>query len=249
MSSEMIEAPVVEDVGESLHLIARTPNEMREAQSALSQWFAAKLAIIAKDVADLDANLQIAVKNGWKRDGFERALNREVSRHRFYEKCKAAVDAGYCIVPNFPVDVFAVRTCKYKPPRRNESTWHGTAQQEQSSESPALGLGDYRDSEPITGRRTEYVEDRKTGLTNPVSKFFAKAWQDEIDFPICVARPEIMSRTAEAMALKCFDELGVLPNTRRSKGDPILVGIIRDRSNANRTLSFLIAWYIDTATL
>jgi hypothetical protein len=60
-----------------------------------------------------------------------------------------------------------------------------------------------------------------------------------------------MDRTVEGMALKAFDRLEILPG-RRAK-DPIVLGVIRHRNaeqwNTSKDLHFLIAWYIDTATL
>jgi hypothetical protein len=42
------------------------------------------------------------------------AINRTTKRVLYYEKIKAAVEAGYLIVPNFPIDVFAVRVKRAK---------------------------------------------------------------------------------------------------------------------------------------
>jgi hypothetical protein len=59
-----------------------------------------------------------------------------------------------------------------------------------------------------------------------------------------------MSATAEAIALKIFDEIGSLPKRRR-KGDPIVVGrICGGFGDADRkVITFLIAWYVDTREL
>lgn len=44
---------------------------------------------------------------------------------------------------------------------------------------------------------------------------------------------------------KVFDELGVLPATS-TKGDPVIVGRI---NGLNRSVTFLIAWHVDTREL
>jgi len=138
-------------------------------------------------------------------------------------------------VPNMPVDVFAIRTSKHHP-------W---ADKPQSSESPDVGEGRYVDSEPTVHRQVE--EKDSSGNVLSRSHTFATGFE-EVDFPISVARPLVMSATVEAMALKCFDEIGVLP-ARRGKGDPIVLGIVKEKGRDGRRISFLIAWYVDTRDL
>ena len=61
-----------------------------------------------------------------------------------------------------------------------------------------------------------------------------------------------MDATAAAMAMKIFDRIGVVPQTRRKgyRGDPIVLGqITRKEGWQTKTASFLIAWYLDPRTL
>jgi hypothetical protein len=240
------DAPVADDVTGDLQLIAMNPADMQVAQGSLVKWFESKIAILKRDVSDLETNLQIAADHGWKTETFDRQLRHATGRVEFYEKCKAAAEAGYCIVPNFPVDVFAIRTNR-RIPRKEESDYRW-GEKKQSSEAPAMGEGHYTDSLPVIHQRTGPGReiDKSTGKPKEITTYFAHHFQ-EIDFPISVARPAIMSETSRAMALKCFDELGVLPS-RRGKGDPIVVGIVKHKGSAKRTM-FLVAWYIDTKDL
>lgn len=240
-----------EDVTDNVHLIARTRNEMQLAQASLGRWFAGKLDILAKERADIEENIAIARRNGWQVASMNRQLSRVVGRILFYEKCKVAVDAGYCIVPNFPVDVFAIRT-EYDKARVDYSGTWKPADRDQTSEAPPLGVGEYRDSTPKVGSYTEQQPLRSDpSKLESIRYWFADKLQD-IEFPVSIARPEIMNAAAESMALKCFDELGVLPNRRATKGDPILVGIVKDpfaTREHQKQMMFLIAWYIDVNTL
>ena len=68
----------------------------------------------------------------------------------------------------------------------------------------------------------------------------------DVVFPVRFARPELLEVTSEAMALKVFDEIGVLP--RRRGRDPVIVGRIIEPKTKSR-VSFLIGWYVNTAEL
>ena len=61
-----------------------------------------------------------------------------------------------------------------------------------------------------------------------------------------------MYRPAWELTLKrkLFDEIGILPATRRH-ADPILVGRIKRKESAYNepSMTFLIAWWIDTRDL
>ena len=106
-----------------LQLVARQPEEMQLAQQQLVAWFEQKIAACRREAADANDNLAIAQRNGWKLASFRRQSQLAGRRVAFYEKCKAAVEAGYALVPNFPIDVFAVRTTKGRP-KGEEKTWN-----------------------------------------------------------------------------------------------------------------------------
>lgn len=270
MSTDLItqpaSIPVAADVSQNLHLIARNPDEMRRAQQSLAAWFDAKARLCEQDALELEEARDIAASKAWKT---EATLKRHASlmrkRVEFYRKCQAAVEAGYCIVPNFDVDVFAIRT--NRNPKYRESTNSSVAEQSQESEGPPAGVGFLVSPSPgseFTGRReprTNYkgepIKDEK-GVVQTEPIWGTGEWVDEIDFPISVARPEIMTEAARAIALEIFDEFGVQEGTQRrgrsgvAKGDPLVVGrIIDPRSTTynRRWVTFLLAWYVNTADL
>lgn len=236
----------VDDVTENVQLVASHPEEMQLAQQSLAEWFRKKMEIIEQDVADAEANLDIATRNGWKATTFERQKRITRKRRDFYAKCLAAVEAGYAIVPNFPVDVFAIRTKKRNPGR---DEWHSELYFEQRAEGLPQGDGRYVSDHPKIGTVTRHEENPKTKLLEPKKKYFPKAFDDEIEFPIAISKPEILSAAQRAIAMKIFDEVGCLPN-RRQKGDPILTGSVLMRNGySTKRVTFLIAWWIDTKDL
>jgi hypothetical protein len=69
-------------------------------------------------------------------------------------------------------------------------------------------------------------------------------------FPLNVARPQIMEATAQAMVAKCFDEIGICPQTKQA--DPLIIGRIATKRRGWQEpsmISFLIAWHLDLRTL
>lgn len=236
----------VAPVTAELQLVARQPEEMQRAQLQLVAWFDQKIAACRNEAADANDNLAIAQRSGWKLASFRRQSQLAGRRVAFYEKCKAAVEAGYALVPNFPVDVFAVRTTKVKP-KGEEKTWNPGFSQK--GEGAPLGAGEYVSDLPFVEHRIDQVDDGKGGLRK-VDRYWPSEFDVEIEYPLSIAHPAVMSATAEALARKIFDEVGSLPERRR-KGDPIVVGrICGSLGGAERkVISFLIAWYVDTREL
>jgi hypothetical protein len=62
-----------------------------------------------------------------------------------------------------------------------------------------------------------------------------------------------MQRTAQAMALKVFDEIGVATDTVRgrsgTRGDPVLIGRILNPNPNKPALSVFLGWYFDPSVL
>jgi hypothetical protein len=229
--------------------MARNPAEMAAAQTALMAWAMTKRAAAEADATELTANYEIARKNKWRSDLLKRHAARAVKRVEFWDKVHAALEAGYCIVPQLPVDVFAIRTTRVNPTKHLSNQEH--ISREQLSDIPALGDGHYVDSAPMVDTHT--VEGFKDGKPVKVRQFWASDFA-EVDFPVLAVKPQIMDATAAAMTAMIFDDLGILPE-RRGKGDPIIVGRIhypgvkRYDSRNFKAINFLVAWWIDTKDL
>lgn len=230
---------LVSDI-DDITVVARNPRQMDDCQRALISWCERKLLWAQTNRDDLAENLEIAKKNKWGTGGLYRAHARAVKMVTFYEKVKAALEAGYCIVPNFPVELFAIRTNRKHPTRKNVSSIHNVPVHE--PEGLPAGEGRYVDDAQLVGRGTYSDETRFV---------FAKKFIEEIDFPFALAKPAILDATSTAMAAKLFDEMGVLPASSK-KRDPVVVGRIIDPRGSTydkRFVTFLVAWFLDTRTL
>ena len=233
---------------DALIVIATNPVEMAQAQQKLLGWVHQRILAEKAAQQEADTNLANAKKNKWRSTGFARLAATALRRVEYYEKMEAALEAGYVIVPNMPIDVFAIRTEKNLP--RRDPTSHGWGRRNQTSEAPALGHGEYRDATPLV-QSEEWKTKNAEGKEITKREFWNDDFQD-VDFPIKAVKPRIIDETARALTMKIFDELGVLPDRRvfrRAKhGDPMVIGQIVYRPTGSphreRRVSFLLAWWI-----
>lgn len=221
--------------GDEFQILARYPYQMKACQQRLIDWATKKLKDVGEEVDDLQENYEIAIRNKWGASTLKRARDRAVKRHEFYEKIKLALEAGYSIVPDFPVDLFAIRR-RGKRPSPNTSRYHVAPQESQTL--PA-GEGQFRSDEvEIWEKTVDYDKELK-----PIKESFAKYFQD-IEFPFVTAKPVILKTVERVMADKFFDEIGALPGSRM-RGDPIIIGRIKNPEAGKPALAFLIYWFID----
>jgi hypothetical protein len=245
---------LVPTTGLELEVSATTPLEMSQAQDQLIEWCKRKVESMKHEAAELAENLAIAIKNKWKTDTLRRHAALGEKRVTFYEKILAALQAGYCIVPNFPITLFAIRSDKDKPSRLFSCTEHFRQprySKEQEAKMLPTGEGEYHNPNPIV--EEEHIDTIKNqqGCDKQVWTSEAADW-DEVAFPIQMAKPAIMEATSRAMQLKVFDQLGILLPAA-AKADPLIVGeILEPRPTgygARKRIAFIIAWHLDVRDL
>lgn len=222
-----------------IQLTATIPGEMVQSQFQLIDWCANKISGLKAESKELEEAYEYAKYMGWKYETLQRQFNKSVKAVLFYEKLKSALDAGYYIIPNFPVTLFAVRTEKETPKQKVLSYW---ADHFQNPQELAENKGEYRNPFPLVKRRTDKLADGKERTYS-----YDPQW-DDIEFPVTMAKPAIMEATTRAMALKIFDQFGIMPPTRND--DPVIIGqIIRKNGYQTKMVSFMIAWHLNTNVL
>lgn len=241
------ENEIVRNKGDHIEVSAKTPEEMEISNKALIQWCDHKMGMIRSDANELKESYEHAVKNRWKSSTLKRHWQLAEKRIDFFRKIKKALELGYIIVPNFPVTVFAIRTDRSYPLKMfSTSQWD---QHIQSCQVMKEGEGIYKNPFPeIYQRDISSSEDKAKG--KKTIQYYAENWKD-LDFPITMAKPKIMEATNRTMALKLFDDLGVLPSPYR-KVDPLIVARIKDPRSTQynqKFVSFIVAWHLDTETL
>lgn len=240
---------------DKLIVFAKDRTAMAEAQQAGVGWALAKLTEAQEILLDAQTNYEIAKKNKWKSQGWATATTRAKKKVEYYEKLHAALEAGYTIIPDFPIDVFAIRTKRRYPIEMyttDRNGWTNILDKTQRGTGLALGEGEHKDSQPIQNRS---VVSRDVNNKVEWWKIWAAEYQD-VDFPIKAVKPTIVEEVSRAMALKIFDEIGMLPGrkdfTNRNRiirgADPIVVGRIlfpRSGWSEPKVISFLITWWLD----
>ena len=235
-----------------IELTAENVDEIEQCQAALVKWARAKAAEVKHQFEELQESWKHAVKRKWKSDVLKRHAAIAEKRLNYYEKIRAAIEAGYQIVPNLPMQIFAIRTDRKKPKAMYlyEETWidsEPSFPKGQEAKTLPAGDGDYKNPEP-----TVLVDDQGK-VTKPDGRIvhgwssWADKWQD-IEFPISMAKPKIMKAATRAMALKIFDDIGLV---EEGAGDPLIVARIALKTGpyVNRRVSFIIAWHLNTREL
>lgn len=239
-----------------LEVSATTPLEMAQAQDGLIAWCHRKVASMKHEAAELAENLAIAIKNKWKTNTLRRHAALAEKRVTFYEKIKAALEAGYCIVPNFPITLFAIRTDKSKPAEMYSVNNYYSLQSStgfvkiQEAKMLPVGEGEYQNPQ-APAKMTYLGEVKENNNTKQQYASCATEW-GEIEFPIQMAKPSIMKTTSLAMKLKVFDQLGILL-PQAAKADPLIVGEILDPRpigyGTRKRICFIIAWHLNVRDL
>jgi hypothetical protein len=237
--------------GDDFTVIATNPAAMQDAQTSLLVWADHKISEVVKELVDARNQRDIAKERKWNPAGWAREVVKHEKRIDFYKKIKAALEAGYYIVPPFPIDVFAIRTKRNSPLPLVSSS---SDNHDQPAQLLAVGEGQYVDPKPVR-ERDEHQEPDGKGGQRKVVEYYATDY-NPVDFPFKLARAEIRDATDKALNLKIFDRLGVLPAQRSP--DPIVCGEILvpnqpsyaySRFGQPKSVMFFVAWWLDTKTL
>lgn len=234
------------DEEENLPLVALTPWEMPEAQRKLADWCGRKIERVQRELALFVALEEEAVEGGFKHASYTAAVARTKKRIVYYEKIKAAVDAGYLIVPNMPTRTFAVRVNRKKPRREVSSSTRSSAFDAKPDLLPA-GEGRYVDDRVYSESET-YTGKDYHGKDAQRVRYFSTEFDEDVDFPLQGVMLEVLKATSHAMSLRLFDQLGIVRNDGTGR-DPIVVGQLFDPGKRGQLVTFFIAWWLNTETL
>lgn len=239
-------------------LVAVTPAALPGAQADLATWCQGQILALAQELREARQNLRdvkrlmLGSPRGW-----QNVIRKTVLRMIYFAKIKAAVRAGYLLVPGFPAEVIAVRVGGTSPPFDS-----GAYPTQINTAKPDLSLP------PGKGRYVdEMLPSRDHSYTLPatpqaprgelVRRHTVGHAYGEVDFPFQLVQPVVLAATEAAMALKIFDRIGVAhgPHTTSRairKSDPIVVGQILDGSQkypTDKVITFFIAWWMDPRSL
>jgi len=233
-------------------LAARTAVEMAQAQTSMVEWFRLKLADEKHELAEFESIVRHAKSHKWNTRNLAPRVSRQKKRITFYEKCLLASTMGYMIVPEFEVDIVAIRTIRDEPlyeSMRREGSYNKLSRSDLRNDPAgehAAGVGHYVSALP-TGR-TWMTHEKKEGKDIDVSHVETMDYTDP-EFPVTVATPVIIEAVGQAMKGKIFDEIAVCPSSGRGS-DPIVIGRVCMKQGYNwKRINFLIGWCVDLRML
>lgn len=246
-----VRVPTIVDEPMDFTVVARDPEQMIRAQRSLTLWAARKIQSEKDLLRESQEQLDIATKSKWSTTAWRKRVKLSEAKIEFYKKIKSALEAGYYIVPPFPLDIFAVRTSRSTPKWENSNDKHIAAVAQTLPE----GEGRYVARALEVGENHRYGNkpDGTTDFRNIVSTWYNSRDFQSVDFPFKLAKPEIMAETAKAFALKIFDQFGVLPKAPTAavavRNDPIVCGQILAPHKNKAPVTFFVAWWLDTKSL
>lgn len=219
-------------------IIALNPQQMQEAQATTIAWADQRIIEANEELREAQQVQQALSGASLRRTQASSLITKARARLRFYEKVKAALAAGYYIVPPFPIQLFAIRRDDEAPSKeRGERRW------QKGFEPQALPIGEGRYVDPFMPRLHIDNVKRSDGTEVAIYENDA-AWKD-VTLPVRALKPQIITEVGRALEQKIFDALGIAPAYRAA--DPIIIGDIK-RPNGT-SLSFFVAWWLDQEDL
>lgn len=233
-----------------MELIARNPYQLQSAHRQMVEWCDRKINEAHDAAKEWQKAIAIAVERKWKVAQLKARLALSQKRVVFYTKIKAALSEGYYIVPNFDCSIFAIRTDRDSPATyRKESKWNRN--HKQSARMLPPGEGRYVSPDPLL-HHGEYQDKNAKGELVTKHRWWPVEFQ-EVEFPFDLTKPAVMEPAAQAMATKIFDLVGVARHTvqgyHTKRGDPIIIGIIKNPAPSKPAVSFFITWAFDLSSL
>lgn len=223
-------------------VVAYTPSELVIAQRTIRSWCAENIRRLLIQKKDAQQNVETALTGKFNSKPFKDLVRRCDRRITYYKKVGKAIKLGYMIVPNFDLDLFAVRT-KARKPRKQISTWRGTGFPQEGQQLPE-GEGRYVSDIPYWGEHDRPKRRGKEGEMETI--YYPTQFDDEISFPAAIIAPQIVKETTKAMSHKLFDQVGVARGGYvSSRRDPIVCARLIDPTRVDRCVTFFIAWWMD----
>lgn len=226
-------------------VIALNPQQMQDAQSTTLRWTDERIATAKADIAEADGLHDELQRMGVRNANAASMAAKARRRLAFYEKVKAALEAGYYIIPPFAVQLFAVRTNRENPPdERSERRWPI----EVTPAALSIGTGRYVDPQPARQHLDTIQKPNYDGKgTHDVAIYEnVDEWAD-VAIPVRALKPQLIEATGKALQEKIFDALGIAPAYRSA--DPIIVGQIKHYDRNKSPLTFFVAWWLDKSDL
>lgn len=215
------------------------------AHGNLEAWIDTKIAALAGELAEMATEHERALERKWAVKPFERQMDKTSKHLAYLRKVKAALAAGYSIIPNLRIDVLAVRVNK------NPRHLMQEVEERPSVSAEKLPIGDGTYVSPSPEYRSWQIErPNRNGQGTHHVTIYETTDHAPVDIPHVLMKRDLADALHLALEQKLFDEIGIVRDTPR--GDPVLVGRILSTkaSGWNRDgVAFFIGWWFDPKVL
>ena len=266
-NADIAVAPKTDDVvtelpNNELLIVATNPDEMLQAQLNLIDWAANAKATAQKELTEYEALLAGAVQSKISQVPYKRLIAIAQGQIDYFNKMELLFRAGYFMVPEFPMNLIAIRTKRLSPKTREQVKRWNTDHHAVPSEHLPAGIGEYVSSSALC--REWDVEEKRADNSTRKTRMIEQYGYDKISPPVAFMRPKLLNALDQALQAKVFDEIGILLPQRpaaphrgapirtiQPNPDPMLFGTITRKETGNKIFrtQFLIAWWIDTKTI
>lgn len=215
------------------------------AHGNLEDWIGVKIAGLAAELVVSEAELDRAAERKWAVKPFERQIDRTRKHLAYLRKVKAALEAGYSIIPNLRLDLLAVRTNKHPKYLLQEVE----SRPEVEAQKLPIGDGAFVNPSPEY-RHWQISRPNSSGTGTHHVTLYETTDHAPVDVPHVLLKRDLADALHKALEEKLFDEIGIVQDSPR--GDPVLVGRVLSpkASGWNRDgVAFFIGWWFDPKTL
>src|SRR3989337_1738466 len=129
-----------------MQLVACSPEELAVAQKQLLDWCDQRIAAWDEQFKEAQTNYEYAKSHKWNGKPYQTQRYKAERKLLFYRKIREALEAGYVIVPNFPLDLFAIRTTREYAKSKQSTGWRSKF--EQAPQLLPTGEGEYKNPIP-----------------------------------------------------------------------------------------------------
>lgn len=233
-------------------LVAVSGEDYHEAAATMKDWLRGKLGQMAIEQGEVDRAEVAARARDFRPEVYARMRRRLAGSVTWYEKLLAGIEAGYTLMPDLPMRLFAIRTArrKVRPNTNLEKDGHEWGNRRADLEGDALPIGEGGYVSGTALRTVETWKDQGEGGKPVTMRKYENTAYESVALPVTLNKPELVEAIGRAVEQKIFDEIGICESSRvGARGDPLVMGRIYRDSRRQKAVCFVIGWYVQVRDL
>lgn len=229
--------------------VATGPMGIAAMQAQLVEWCKEKLEDANREYQTLQDAIYAAKEGGFTTRAMSAALRKVTDSVEFYEKVLYALNLGYMLFPPIggtSIEILAIRSEDRRHGFERRLERWGRPTSEQGADVLPAGEGDYVSPHVRWHKGGIEKVTASNGTTSDQQSWYPETKLGAPEFPLVMARSQVVEATNAAMVELVFDDIAIYP--ARARKDPVILGRIFDPVR-KRWLNFLISWRVDKRDL